>query len=96
MYVLSPAGSASEPPRTAGSRVVAQDLRARRRMAKKLSPASSTPATTSKTAAQRAKRGQSLFNKTRAPNTCVVIYREQLDEDGQGDFKGKAKAFLRT
>lgn len=29
-------------------------------------------------------------------DTCVVIYLEQLDEDGQVDFKGKAKAFLRT
>ncbi|MBX7244623.1 MAG: type I restriction endonuclease subunit R [Candidatus Sumerlaeaceae bacterium] len=27
---------------------------------------------------------------------CVAVYREQLDEDGQVDFKGKAKAFLRT
>ena len=27
---------------------------------------------------------------------CVSLYREQLDEDGQVDFKGKAKAFLRT
>ncbi len=27
---------------------------------------------------------------------CVAGYREQLDEDGQVDFKGKAKAFLRT
>ncbi len=27
---------------------------------------------------------------------CVRAYREQLDEDGQVDFKGKAKAFLRT
>ena len=27
---------------------------------------------------------------------CVSGYREQLDEDGQVDFKGKAKAFLRT
>ena len=27
---------------------------------------------------------------------CVAAYREQLDEDGQVDFKGKAKAFLRT
>ena len=27
---------------------------------------------------------------------CVLLYREQLDEDGQVDFKGKAKAFLRT
>jgi type I restriction enzyme R subunit len=28
--------------------------------------------------------------------TCVAVYREQLDEDGQVDFKGKAKAFSRT
>ena len=27
---------------------------------------------------------------------CVSVYREQLDEDGQVDFKGKAKAFLRA
>ena len=27
---------------------------------------------------------------------CVWLYREQMDEDGQVDFKGKAKAFLRT
>ena len=27
---------------------------------------------------------------------CVAAYREQLDEDGQVDFKGKAKAFIRT
>ena len=27
---------------------------------------------------------------------CVSLYREQMDEDGQVDFKGKAKAFLRT
>ena len=27
---------------------------------------------------------------------CVAAYREQLDEDGQVDFKGKAKGFLRT
>ena len=27
---------------------------------------------------------------------CVAAYREQLEEDGQVDFKGKAKAFLRT
>ncbi|MDC4222964.1 MAG: hypothetical protein MPW15_01620 [Candidatus Manganitrophus sp.] len=27
---------------------------------------------------------------------CVADYRERLDEDGQVDFKGKAKAFLRT
>ncbi|RKO67993.1 type I restriction endonuclease subunit R [Desulfofundulus salinus] len=29
-------------------------------------------------------------------DTCVATYMEQLDEDGQVDFKGKAKAFLRT
>ena len=29
-------------------------------------------------------------------DTCVAAYWEQLDEDGQVDFKGKAKAFLRT
>ena len=29
-------------------------------------------------------------------DACVSLYREQLDEDGQLDFKGKAKAFLRT
>jgi type I restriction enzyme R subunit len=29
-------------------------------------------------------------------DACVAIYREQLDEDGQVDFKGKAKAFTRT
>ncbi len=29
-------------------------------------------------------------------DACVATYREQLDEDGQVDFKGKAKAFLRT
>ena len=27
---------------------------------------------------------------------CVAVYREDLDEDGQVAFKGKAKAFLRT
>ena len=27
---------------------------------------------------------------------CVAAYREQLDEGGQVDFKGKAKAFLRA
>jgi type I restriction enzyme R subunit len=27
---------------------------------------------------------------------CVAIYRSQLDEDGQVDFKGKSKAFIRT
>ncbi len=27
---------------------------------------------------------------------CVAVYREELDEDGQVDFKGKAKAFLRA
>jgi len=29
-------------------------------------------------------------------DVCVAVYREQLDEDGQVDFKGKAKAFTRT
>ncbi len=29
-------------------------------------------------------------------DACVATYLEQLDEDGQVDFKGKAKAFLRT
>ena len=29
-------------------------------------------------------------------DACASLYREQLDEDGQVDFKGKAKAFLRT
>jgi len=29
-------------------------------------------------------------------DACVAIYKEDLDEDGQVDFKGKAKAFLRT
>lgn len=29
-------------------------------------------------------------------DACVAIYNEQLDEDGQVDFKGKAKAFGRT
>ena len=29
-------------------------------------------------------------------DACVAVYREQLDEDGQVDFKGKAKAFLRA
>jgi len=29
-------------------------------------------------------------------DACVAIYVEHLDEDGQVDFKGKAKAFLRT
>ncbi len=27
---------------------------------------------------------------------CVAVYREQLDEDGQVNFKSQAKAFLRT
>jgi type I restriction enzyme R subunit len=27
---------------------------------------------------------------------CVAVYNENLDEDGQVDFKGKAKAFCRT
>lgn len=29
-------------------------------------------------------------------DNCVAIYKEQLDEDGQVNFKGKAKAFIRT
>jgi len=29
-------------------------------------------------------------------DACVAEYRERLDEDGQVDFKGKAKAFLRA
>jgi type I restriction enzyme R subunit len=29
-------------------------------------------------------------------DACVATYNEQLDEDGQVDFKGKAKAFNRT
>jgi len=29
-------------------------------------------------------------------DACVAVYNEQLDEDGQVDFKGKAKAFIRT
>jgi type I restriction enzyme R subunit len=29
-------------------------------------------------------------------DACVATYTEELDEDGQVDFKGKAKAFVRT
>jgi type I restriction enzyme, R subunit len=29
-------------------------------------------------------------------DTCVAVYKERLDENGQVDFKGKAKAFTRT
>ena len=29
-------------------------------------------------------------------DACVAVYNESLDEDGQVDFKGKAKAFTRT
>ena len=29
-------------------------------------------------------------------DACVAVYKEELDEDGQVDFKGKAKGFLRT
>jgi len=29
-------------------------------------------------------------------DACVATYREDLDEDGQVDFKGKAKTFVRT
>ena len=29
-------------------------------------------------------------------DTCVAVYADSLDEDGQVDFKGKAKVFCRT
>jgi type I restriction enzyme R subunit len=29
-------------------------------------------------------------------DACVAVYKEQLDENGQVDFKGNAKAFVRT
>lgn len=29
-------------------------------------------------------------------DACVASYKENLDEDGQADFKGKAKTFIRT
>jgi len=29
-------------------------------------------------------------------DTCVAVYNSELDENGQVDFKGKAKAFVRT
>ena len=29
-------------------------------------------------------------------DACVAVYNDELDEDGQVDFKGKAKAFVRT
>ena len=29
-------------------------------------------------------------------DACVAVYKEELDEDGQVDFKGKAKAFVRV
>jgi type I restriction enzyme R subunit len=29
-------------------------------------------------------------------DVCVAVYKQQLDEDAQVDFKGKAKVFLRT
>ncbi len=29
-------------------------------------------------------------------DACVAVYKDQLDEDGQVDFKGKAKAFVRA
>jgi type I restriction enzyme R subunit len=29
-------------------------------------------------------------------DACVAVYKQQLNEDGQVDFKGKAKAFLRA
>ena len=28
--------------------------------------------------------------------TCVAVYRSELDEDGQVEFKGNAKAFVRA
>ena len=37
-----------------------------------------------------------LHDLKAALDGCVSLYREQMDEDGQVDFKGKAKAFLRT
>ena len=41
-------------------------------------------------------RAPTATSSTRFSTICVVAYREQLDEDGQVDFKGKAKAFLRS
>ena len=32
----------------------------------------------------------------RFDDACVAVYKEQLDEDGQVDFKGKAKTFVRA
>ena len=29
-------------------------------------------------------------------DTCVAVYKSELDEDGQVDFKGKSKTFVRT
>jgi type I restriction enzyme, R subunit len=29
-------------------------------------------------------------------DACVAVYADRLDEDGQVDFKGKAKVFCRT
>ena len=29
-------------------------------------------------------------------DACVAVYKAELNEDGQVDFKGKAKAFMRT
>ena len=29
-------------------------------------------------------------------DTCVAVYKNELDEDGQVDFKGRAKGFVRT
>src|SRR5207302_91635 len=29
-------------------------------------------------------------------DACVAVYQKELDEDGQVDFKGKAKSFVRT
>ena len=29
-------------------------------------------------------------------DACVAVHKQELDEDGQLEFKGKAKAFLRA
>src|SRR6266404_4896105 len=29
-------------------------------------------------------------------DTCVAVYKDKLDEEGQVEFKGKAKSFART
>ena len=40
--------------------------------------------------------GRTETSSTPSSTPCVVVYKEQLDEDGQVDFKGKAKAFERA